>query len=129
MPYCDAGTLESYIKNNGLLSEPETRFITRQMVKGLFSLHNSGYMHRDIKAENILLKKKPEKLKPKQPPYEIYECYLSDFGLSKEDPLGTTVLGTPVTMAPEIMNGKGQSYTAMADLWSVGIICYEMLFG
>ena len=53
---------------------------------------------------------------------------LSDFGFSKvmEDDITKTKLGTPATMAPEIMMNK--TYTKKADLWSIGIITYQLLF-
>lgn len=55
---------------------------------------------------------------------------IGDFGFAKMGDMAETKLGTPLTMAYEILNGKTDSvYNSKADLWSVGIVYYQMLFG
>lgn len=74
-------------------------------------------MHRDIKPDNILLHNGSIKI--------------ADFGFckpleSKED-MVQTMLGSPIYMAPEVI--KGEVYTNKADIWSLGVVLYQMLFG
>lgn len=71
-------------------------------------------MHRDFKLENLFMHEE--------------NILIGDFGLSKKGvQITTTWIGTPMYMAPEILQGK--AYTNAADLWSVGVTFYEMLFG
>ena len=72
-------------------------------------------MHRDFKAANVLL--------------HNGICKIADFGLSKEmgmEVLTATNVGTPLTNAPEILQGK--SYGFETDIWSIGIVYYQILF-
>lgn len=73
-------------------------------------------MHRDFKLANILKHNGIIKI--------------ADFGFSKmlgNDAIATTMLGSPLNMAPEILGGK--NYNSKADIWSIGICFYELLFG
>lgn len=73
-------------------------------------------MHRDLKLANIL--KSDGKIK------------IADFGFSKlmgNETHADTMLGSPLNMAPEVLNGK--EYTNKADIWSIGTVFYELLFG
>lgn len=72
-------------------------------------------MHRDLKPDNIFLS--DSKIK------------LGDFGFCKmlEVNMAQTMLGSPIYMAPEIL--KEEIYTSKADIWSLGVVLFEMLFG
>ena len=80
-------------------------------------------IHRDLKLENIMIKY------DKNVPVLGYMIKLSDFGLSKElneNELTTTTVGTPLTQAPEVLSKE--KYDSKCDLWSIGVIIYELIF-
>lgn len=83
-----------------------------QILNGFKGLHEHMVLHRDIKLKNIMVHNSTLKI--------------ADFGLSKFGELATTVVGTPYTKAPEVFNKK--TYDNRADIWSLGIIFYQMLF-
>ena len=74
-------------------------------------------MHRDIKPDNILFHNGIVKL--------------GDFGFCKnlesDNAMTSTMLGSPIYMAPEVL--KGEEYSTKADVWSMGVVLFEMLFG
>ncbi|OAD01926.1 hypothetical protein MUCCIDRAFT_124558, partial [Mucor lusitanicus CBS 277.49] len=93
--------------------EAHTIFITRETLKGLIYLHSKGYLHRDIKCENLLLGWHGE-------------VKLADFGLSaKTSSKHRDRLGTSKWMAPEVI--REDYYTEKIDMWSLGIAVIEMM--
>jgi serine/threonine protein kinase len=79
-------------------------------------LHNAGFVHRDIKAENILMKTENGK--------EVYK--LADFGFTKNiKDISFTILGTGAYMSPEIYNED--EYGFEIDMWAFGVLFYFML--
>ena len=86
-------------------------------MKGVEYLHNNGIIHRDLKPANILMKGD--------------SCKISDFGFAKslqdENTVMKSIVGTPLYMSPQIL--KKSKYTTKSDLWSIGLIYYEMLQG
>jgi len=116
MEYCDSGDLASLIKKP--IKEKFVQFYFSQLTNGLRYLFDHNIIHRDIKPLNILLTNNKKILK------------IADFGFAKrkiENSLYDTICGSPLYMAPEIVSR--QLYNEQTDLWSVGIILYEMLFG
>lgn len=116
LEYCENGDLYNFLKKRPLKEEYCKRYM-KQISYGLKYLLSKNIIHRDLKPQNILIDKN-------------YNIKLSDFGFARyyeEDTLLKTLCGTPLYMAPEIMNYK--DYDDKADLWSVGIILYEMLYG
>ncbi|XP_058811585.1 serine/threonine-protein kinase fused isoform X2 [Topomyia yanbarensis] len=103
---------------DGSLGEPKTQNITYDLVSALYYLHSHRILHRDLKPQNILLDRN-------------MTAKLCDFGFARNMTMGTHVLtsikGTPLYMAPELLEAK--PYDHHADLWSLGCIIYEMLAG
>lgn len=111
---CEADLLQ-LLKKNGKFPEPTVHSITQQLVSGLKYLHDNGYIHRDLKLQNILLGLDGK--------YRI--C---DFGFTKhidKDMKLVSVKGTPIYMAPELI--KEEPYTIVVDLWALGIILFEVI--
>lgn len=86
-------------------------------MNGVKYLHKNGIIHRDLKPANILLKQGV--------------CKLSDFGFAKslnhDETIMKSIVGTPLYMSPQIL--KKAKYSTKSDLWSIGLIYYEMLHG
>lgn len=119
MHYVSGPPLAHYIRGREALSVSEIVRIVSQVLDGLTAIHERGIVHRDIKPQNILLE---EDLTPK----------LSDFGVaystqtSSLTQAGMTI-GTAAYMAPE--QATGDRVGPRADLYSVGVVLYELLTG
>jgi serine/threonine protein kinase len=113
---CD-GDLENHIEKEKFLSESEAIYFMKQIANGFRELNKWKIMHRDFKPANVMLLGDNIKI--------------GDFGFAKMGvELASTGLGTPVTMAPELLNGKpGAKYSDKIDLWSIGVVFYMMLYG
>lgn len=120
LEYC-GGDLSQFLQQNprGINETVATNF-TKQICEALKIFNELGIIHRDLKPQNILMSDISE----------MATLKIADFGFAKfasgED-LSNTVCGSPLYMAPEIM--KNQSYNESVDLWSLGIILWEMLTG
>lgn len=116
MEYCDAGSLAAMIqKMNVALSEPQVAVVVRDMLVGLEYLHSRHMLHRDIKADNVLLNSEGF-------------AKLADLGvaaqLTNTIDNRSTATGTPYWMAPELI--KEEKYNFKVDIWSLGITAIEM---
>lgn len=118
--YCDNGDLEEHMKktSKGGFSEQQCIYYLKQIMNGFQELRKHKIMHRDFKLANIFLMKDGT-------------VVIGDFGFAKSGvEMTNTKLGTPLTMAPELIQSNGNvSYTSKADLWSIGVVFYHMLQG
>lgn len=118
LDYCQGGDLNDYlIKNNGPLREQQAANIFHQIVSAINYIHQNGVAHRDLKPQNILITLWPN-------------VKISDFGLCgfMEDKKMKTFCGTPCYTAPECIN-QIQYNGVYSDVWSLGVILYEMVTG
>lgn len=120
LEYCNSGTLRDYLKKKGKLDERETKLILSQIIQGMDVLIQNNIIHRDVKPENILCH------------YENgeYIFKICDFGFSKKlsekDDLLQSAIGSPQYMDLQRLSSEG--YSSKSDVFSLGIITYEMLF-
>ena len=116
LEYCGLGDLAEFYKNT-MVKEVYVKHYAKQILDGISYLHQKNIMHRDIKPHNILLS-------------DIYTIKITDFGFAKYDTtidLTSTLCGSPIYMAPEIMQCK--KYNNKTDIWSFGIVIYQLAFG
>lgn len=122
MEYCSGGDFAKWLRKRKVINETDARFYLGQLAMGLSFMHSKGLIHRDLKPQNFLLTEKDKD----------YCCLkIADFGFAKHlnstADLAATVCGSPLYMAPEILTYE--KYDGRADLWSLGIILYEMIWG
>ena len=121
--YCAGGDLAGYLKKKGHLPEKQVRNFMKQIVNGLKPLNKLRIVHRDLKLSNFLLSDDSD-----NPTVMICDFGLARQKTSKEaSMMFNTLCGTPMYMAPEVLNGN--KYDERADLWSMGTILYELLIG
>ncbi|KAM4617122.1 serine/threonine-protein kinase 33 isoform 2-T3 [Discoglossus pictus] len=129
MELCEDGELKEILRRKKRFSETETRHVIRSLASALAYLHKKDIVHRDLKLENILVKSDDSTNKE-----EIkLNIKVTDFGLAVQkggvgsENLLQSTCGTPVYMAPEIINAH--DYSRQCDIWSVGVIMYMLLCG
>jgi serine/threonine protein kinase/Tol biopolymer transport system component len=118
MRYMPGGSLADRIKGGPLTLEESAHIIDR-IASALDSAHAKGIVHRDVKPGNILFD-------------EDNEPFISDFGIaklseSKTNVTGSAIIGTPAYMSPE--QAQGEAVDGRSDIYSLGVILYEMLSG
>ncbi|XP_019912028.2 serine/threonine-protein kinase ULK3 isoform X3 [Esox lucius] len=116
LEWCSGGDLSNFIRSRRLLPERVARRFLQQIACALQFLHNHNISHLDLKPQNILLSGSILKL--------------ADFGFaSYMSPWDeqSVLRGSPLYMAPEMVCRR--QYDSRVDLWSVGVILYETLFG
>lgn len=113
---CSNGMLYSELSRVKMYPPSTAARYVAQLAEALLYLHQHHILHRDIKPENILLD-------------HHRNIKLADFGWSVHDPLNrrTTSCGTPEYFPPEIV--RRAPYDCSADLWCLGIFCFELLVG
>jgi hypothetical protein len=119
MELVDGQDLRRYLRRRGTLPPAEAVHLVCQLLHGLAAVHAAGIVHRDVKPENVLLSGQGD-------------LKLTDFGVSRLSygaslTKMTSLIGTPEYMAPEL--AEHDRATPAADLYSTGIVLYEMLAG
>ena len=121
MEYIEGGNIYSYIPKNGIriISTQQVASIIKDVISATYFLHhmNPPIIHRDIKPENVLLN-------------SDMRAKLTDFGWSNYMDGGykrTTVCGTPIYLAPEMINNTG--HDEKVDIWCIGVLLFELMTG
>jgi hypothetical protein len=117
MEYIDGEDLASLLRRIGRLPSDKAVEIARDLCAGLNAAHEIGVLHRDLKPANIMLDGRGK-------------AHITDFGLAglaEEFTQGEIQIGTPAYMAPEQLTGKG--VTAQSDIYSLGLVLYEIFTG
>jgi serine/threonine protein kinase len=120
LQYCNQGDMEHYMKQKGIryFEEKEAVMLLKQIMNGFTELRKRKILHRDFKLANIFVNND--------------QLIIGDFGFAKAGvEMATTKLGSPLTMAPELLfnNDDDLNYNSKADIWSIGVVYYQMLFG
>ncbi|CAI0649520.1 unnamed protein product, partial [Colletotrichum noveboracense] len=118
LEYTCGGDLYDHIQSNGPFDEDECARYMAQMAFAVDYLHQKRIIHRDIKPENILIGLHDE-------------IKIADFGCSVSGKGRDTLCGTPAYLAPEMFTVRmhGGCYDEGVDIWSLGILMYELLVG
>lgn len=126
--YIGGDLLTLFSKYDDFLPEEMSRFYSAQIVMAISVLHDMGYIHRDIKPDNILLDR-------------YGHARLADFGSClkvsniSSDGICTIAVGTPDYISPDVLKAmegdkrSGQLYDYDVDWWSLGVVIFESLFG
>lgn len=118
LQHCRGGDLEQFLKGlkiDKFVSESQAIFFLKQLVNGFQVLREHNVIHRDLKLANIFIDKD--------------RLVIGDFGLATLADVAGTRLGSLITMAPEVMDKNNtEGYDAKADLWSLGVVFYQILF-
>ena len=119
MEYVKGHTLKQLIKRRGALPPKEAVWIMKQLSGALLEAHKNGIIHRDIKSQNVLIK-------------DDGTVKLADFGIAvinnaMQITSKNSVLGSVHYLAPEL--AKGGAATMQSDIYSLGIVFYELLTG
>ncbi|GAV72373.1 Pkinase domain-containing protein [Cephalotus follicularis] len=127
LEYASGGTL-AHLINNGGLQETHVKRYTRSLLIGLQHIHACGYVHCDIKPENILL------VPSKNGDHNKFVAKIGDFGLAKRSELSKRhkfdpyLRGTSMYMAPESVTGD-RVQEPPSDIWALGCVVLQMLTG
>jgi hypothetical protein len=120
MEFVHGETLDQVARSHGTLNAREAILVGQDVCRALAAVHRAGFVHRDVKAKNIMRER-------------AGRIVLMDFGTGREvESLQATgnrwaVAGTPLYMAPEVL--AGQPASACSDVYSVGVLLYHLVTG
>jgi serine/threonine protein kinase len=118
---CHNQSMKELTKKRKYLSEPEVLFYMQQLIEAVQYMHENNIMHRDLKLGNLFLDKH-------------LNIKVGDFGFATQiiklnEKRNTARCGTPNYIAPEMLSKTKEGYSSEVDIWSMGIVCFTMLFG
>jgi serine/threonine protein kinase len=123
MAYVEGQTLAEVVRGNKQLPQPRAVQLVRKLASAMEEAHGHGIIHRDLKPGNVMINARGEPV-------------IMDFGLARrlnsDDPRLTragAVLGSPSYMAPEQLSGDANAIGPWCDVYSLGVILYELLTG
>ncbi|KAJ8271490.1 hypothetical protein COCON_G00103490 [Conger conger] len=125
---CEGGELKEILKKKRNFTEEEVRHIIHGLAEATVYLHRKDIVHRDLKLENILVKGSQDGEEN-----GLLHIKITDFGLSVQKggvgnkSMMQATCGTPIYMAPEVIDGH--EYSQQCDVWSIGVIMYTLLGG
>eukprot|EP00736_Rhodelphis_marinus_P002357 Rmarinus@m.23430 len=121
---CTLPDLGELLKKRKHLQEKECAYFMKQVVAGVRHMHKNCVIHRDLKLENLLLSRGPDR--------EL-QVKIADFGLAaklqSESDRRRTICGTINYLPPEMLDEDTADHSFEVDIWSLGIILYAMLYG
>ncbi|KAI3961611.1 hypothetical protein MKW92_032805 [Papaver armeniacum] len=123
MEYCPGHDLFDRLVDIERFTESNAKIVFKQLSGVVKSCHDEGIVHRDIKLENIFLTKKDN---------QCLDIKLGDFGFATYIKPGEKLnefSGTLPYMAPEMLDRNHRSYDQAVDLWSAGVVLFELLTG
>ena len=118
MEFIEGETLSRHLKQGGRPLPREAKEMARQLCAGTAEAHRSGIIHRDLKPGNVMLCRDAN---------DGLRVVIMDFGLAGAVALDSIEGGTPGYMAPEVSNGEKAS--SSSDIYSLGVILYEIVTG
>ena len=117
MEFVQGETLDTALRRHGVLNAREAVLIAEDLCQALSAVHRAGFIHRDIKAKNVMRER-------------AGRIVLMDFGtgrsVNRPDVQGD-VAGTPLYMAPEVLDGEPA--TPCSDVYSLGVLIYHLVTG
>lgn len=119
MEYVDGITLKEYIQKQNAITWNDALFFTTQILRALQHAHDKGIVHRDIKPQNIILLSNGN--------IKVADFGIARFSRSETRTLTDTAIGSVHYISPE--QAKGEFTDERADIYSVGVVLYEMLAG
>ena len=119
MEYVEGITLKEYIEQQGKLGIKETVHFTMQILRALQHAHDKGIVHRDIKPQNIMLLSNGN--------IKVTDFGIARFSYSDTKTMTDSAIGSVHYISPE--QARGDTTDARADIYSVGVVLYEMLTG